>query len=174
MVISILFNLTFLSLVFSISFFSIRSLCGGYHCNSSVKCYFTTLGIYIIFLAISFLSHQIINTFNFIASIIGILLIFFLAPMASINNKVSLRRLKKCKFYVVSICGVHAALLFIFQTQSVIMLKYPISFSLLVTGIMLLIGKKSTSVVKKQKCQINIFWRNKHEKTDYEENSKNN
>lgn len=174
MVISTFFNLTFLSLIFSISFFSIRSLCGGYHCSSSAKCYFTTLGIYIIFVAISFLPHQIINNFNFIASIIGILLIFFLAPMESINNKVSLQRLKKCKFYVVCICGVHTALLFILQTKLFIMLKYPISFSLLVTGIMLLIGKKSTSVVKKQKYQINIFWRNKHEKTDHEENSKNN
>lgn len=174
MVISTLFNLTFLSLIFSISFFSIRSLCGGYHCDSSVKCYFTTLGIYIIFVAISFLPHQIINSFNFTASIIGILFILFLAPMESINNEVSFRRLKKCKFCVMCICGVHTALLFILQMKSVIMLKYPISFSLLVTGVMLIIGKKSTSVVKKQKCQINIFWRNKHEKTDYEENSKNN
>ena len=134
---SIIFGKVALSTAFSICFFIIRSLCGGYHCSNSKRCFITSILIYFIFVLCSYLPITALENFNYIASVIGTVSIIIFAPIESKNNKVSLKRKKKCKVISVCICVFHIAFLIFLHID--ILQLYPLSFSLFTTGNLLLL-----------------------------------
>lgn len=137
------------SIVFSVSFFIIRSLCGGYHCKSSIKCFFTTLTIYFLFVLGTFLPKDRMHITVFVLSSLGIISILFLAPITNINNVVSVRRQKISKIAVIVLCILHIVSLLCIKNVIGIEIKYAVSYTLAAVGLMLIIERIRLTLLSK-------------------------
>lgn len=156
-VISFLFGKVIESIVFSVSFFIIRSLCGGYHCKSSIKCFFTTLTIYFLFVLGTFLPKDRMHITVFVLSSLGIISILFLAPITNINNVVSVRRQKISKIAVIVLCILHIASLLCIKNVIGIEIKYAVSYTLAAVGLMLIIERIRLTLLSKNRLIDRIF-----------------
>lgn len=158
MLLSVLFGKFLISLVFSLSFFIIRSLCGGYHCTNSAKCYFVSLLIYLIFVFGSSFSTCFIESFLLVATFIGIVVIILLSPISNKNNEVSDTRKHKSKFIVLCICFIHILFLIICSSPELLLFKYAISYSIAGTAMLLIVEKIRLLIAQK-----NIYKENNYE-----------
>ena len=156
-VISFLFGKVIESIVFSGSFFIIRSLCGGYHCKNSIKCFLTTLTIYFLFALGIFLPKNIMYIAVFILSVLGIISILFLAPITNINNVVSLRRQKISKMAVIVFCISHIVSLLCIKNVIGIEIIYAVSYALAAVGLMLIIERIRLNLLSKNKLIDRTF-----------------
>lgn len=75
------------TVVFLICFIIIHTNTGGYHANSYEKCYIFTMLNYCVCLAIAlFVPKAFINTAILIITVISVIIIFFIAPVANVNK----------------------------------------------------------------------------------------
>lgn len=141
MLLSIFFNKILVSLLFSFTFFITRSICGGYHCKTSLKCFITSVCVYLLFISGTFLPQNSVVKINYIIMITGALIIFIFAPVVNINNPVSDSRKKNCKIISSIICIISIVLLLVLNSDKYYQIVYVFSYSLFITGIMIIIEK---------------------------------
>jgi len=87
--IGILTKMIFISLIYVVTYCSIRNYVGGYHCKTHMKCYFTTLSLYLLML---FLNYYLSNNrliFSYILIAIAIPIIYIFAPVDYGNGSIS-------------------------------------------------------------------------------------
>ncbi|MCH5296096.1 MAG: accessory gene regulator B family protein [Ruminococcus sp.] len=156
-IISFLFGKVIVSIVFSCSFFVIRSLCGGYHCKSSFKCYITTLFVYFMFVLGTYLQQNIMFITTFLTSAFGIISILILAPITNINNLVSKKRQMISKTIVIILCVLHIVSLLYFKNIIGLDIRYAVSYTLAVVGVMLIIEKIRLSLFNNHNNLIDEF-----------------
>lgn len=75
-IISVFFRLLIPTLCFLLSFLTIRKRCGGYHFNSFIKCYISTIAIYIVVIYIGYYKFSLIY-FNFVTVAASLIIVFF-------------------------------------------------------------------------------------------------
>lgn len=75
------------TLLFMFSFILFRSVSGGFHANSHIKCFFTLVCVYAVFLCfLYFASQNILLVFSIVFTLSGSIMIYFLSPMEHPNN----------------------------------------------------------------------------------------
>lgn len=87
--IGVLTKMIFISLIYVVTYCSIRIYVGGYHCKTHMKCYCTTLSLYLLML---FLNYYLSNNrliFSYILIAIAIPIIYIFAPVDYGNGSIS-------------------------------------------------------------------------------------
>ena len=144
-VISIITNTFFISLIFTITFSILRRLCGGYHCNSPMKCIVFSLSIYCVLLVMLQFSGLILWACILAFSILAMVPIFLFAPVESMNNPLTVLERKKYRIislYLTFFFETISVLLFILQIYTVF---YPISYALIIISLLIIISNKGGS-----------------------------
>jgi Membrane protein putatively involved in post-translational modification of the autoinducing quorum-sensing peptide len=88
LIISLIFNTFFASVVFLITFCILRGYAGGYHASNHLKCFFVLLFVYLVFLCVRFTMDN--NTIGWISigiSLISLIVICAFAPVESENKE---------------------------------------------------------------------------------------
>ena len=98
LIIGLLFNKVFYSLVFLVCYCPIRQFVGGYHANNYTKCLLIFILIFILTMNIPLnIDFQIYTFMIFIISTLSYIGIFILAPLEHRNNPLTLSDIKKYK-----------------------------------------------------------------------------
>lgn len=90
LIIGLFTNTALTSLIYFFLFGLLRTKTGGFHNTTKLKCFFTYIFLYLLFI---FLSHTIfleLNFLNFILTTSSAFIIFFFSPLQHINNPLSL------------------------------------------------------------------------------------
>lgn len=116
-IIGILTGKFFISLIYALTYCPIRNYVGGYHCKTHMKCYFTTLSLYILMLITNYYlsSNRLIVSYILIA--IAIPAIFIFAPVDYGNDPICDEDRKK---YRVRSIGLIAIAFVVFVLTSVL------------------------------------------------------
>ena len=98
LIIGLLFNKVFYSIVFLVCYCPIRQFVGGYHANNYTKCLLIFILIFILTMNIPLnIDFQIYTFMIFIISTLSYIGIFILAPLEHRNNPLTLSDIKKYK-----------------------------------------------------------------------------
>lgn len=98
LIIGLLFNKVFYSIVFLVCYCPMRQFVGGYHANNYTKCLLIFILIFILIMNIPLnIDSQIYTFMIFIISTLSYIGIFILAPLEHRNNPLTLSEIKKYK-----------------------------------------------------------------------------
>lgn len=129
------------SIIYSLAFCLLRAYAGGYHCKTYLKCFCTSIGIYICMVATNLGLAQHKNILSVLLLAISIPIVFIFAPVVHENNPLEeLEKVKNRKitlflllvFFVVSLIG-----LAIKQTDGV----YAISCATTAVAVLIIMSK---------------------------------
>lgn len=87
LIIALLCNSVLVSLVFLVSFMSLRQYTGGYHCRTSGMCMTVSLLLYLCMLLIYHLDISKIATILIVLSILSFIIVLFFSPIENKNKK---------------------------------------------------------------------------------------
>lgn len=94
----ILFNNIINTILFMIGFVIFRTVSGGFHASSHMKCFFTLASVFFVLIIIlKFVPVQWINVLTIIFLLISTLLIYFIAPVEHKNNPLDENTREKLK-----------------------------------------------------------------------------
>ncbi|HBF4444286.1 TPA: accessory gene regulator B family protein [Clostridioides difficile] len=115
LLIGLLLNKVFYTIIFLISFCSIRQFSGGFHARSNRLCIITFISIFSLsmFLGIKLNKLNALPIFVMLISILSFLCIYLLAPVCHINNPLDKNRYKKNKFFSRVISAILLIIIFI-------------------------------------------------------------
>nr|WP_312580178.1 accessory gene regulator B family protein [Sedimentibacter sp.] len=129
LVVGLILNRLFYSIIFLISFIPIRMYSGGYHASSYVKCNLTLISLYLVTMsAVIFIPSVYVMRISAIMAIITIYIILKYAPVDNENKRLTENRKKRNKKITVFI-------LFGFYLIGVVMYKINIQlfYTIIVT-----------------------------------------
>lgn len=139
LILSLLSNTFFVSMLFVLIYLGLRQYSGGYHCKTSEMCMVVSLLIYLILICMYLFCIDEIAIVLEIFSILSCIVISIFAPVEN-KNKI-LDKTEKRKYHIISI--VLSLILLIISTVTFFVncfwIFYPSSYSLTATAIMILI-----------------------------------
>ncbi len=150
LIMGVLFNKLFYSIVFLLCYCPIRQFAGGYHANNYTKCLLIFLFIFTLTMYTSTnVGSQIYTLMTFIISTLNYVGIFILAPLEHRNNQLTLGEIKKYKKIARILAGIAYILTLIFiNIDSLKELSAYICGSLFWINIMLCLGIVKSSFSK--------------------------
>lgn len=143
-IIGLILNMLFESILFTIAYIPIRIYAGGYHSKTQFRCY-----IFSVLMLISVLLILKIETINIIIiiliAILSSFIIFSLAPVEDKNKPLDEIEIKVYKKRTIRNLIILILVLFIFFILDKVNLSFCIAISLLCNAIMLILGKIKNS-----------------------------
>ena len=115
------------SILFSGAFTFLRQYTGGYHCKSAEKCIVVSVLIYISFVIVYKLSSNHFSVIILVATVISLLIIILMAPIASENKPIThddekkyriISRITATVLLILTLCSFFAKLNIVFYTAS--------------------------------------------------------
>ena len=115
------------SILFSGAFTFLRQYTGGYHCKSAEKCIVVSVLIYISFVIVYKLSSNHFSVIILVATVISLLIIILMAPIASENKPIThddekkyriISRITATVLLIFTLCSFFAKLNIVFYTAS--------------------------------------------------------
>ncbi|MFI3177368.1 MAG: accessory gene regulator B family protein [Eubacteriales bacterium] len=147
-IIAVLFGMIVETMMFSISFFLLRSYSGGIHARNGMECYFySTLMIVVV---LSLQKFEIWGAeFNNLAICTGVLVILAIAPIGDKNkplDRVEKKRYRKKVYQILFIIVLVYAISSVFVVEKI---TTAISIAILVISVSLILGKIKNSFSEK-------------------------
>lgn len=144
------------TILYLIGFFSVRSICGGYHAKHHYSCFIITLSSYILFLVLHNIFHlnSHLNLIVSFLTIISSILIILFAPVEHPNNPMTEYRKNKNRLlsliFSVVICVINSVSLL-----SETVLKYICSYiiGVFLAALAILIAKIEIVILKRKEKQ---------------------
>lgn len=148
-IIAILFGMVLETLVFSISFFFLRSYCGGIHARNGIECYFFSVATLITVLLVQ--KYDIISLlFTGICLLFGTIIILLIAPIGDAKKPIDDIEKKVYKAKVHLILAVNILMFFIFSMLAAEHMMRSIVLSIVVVSISLILGKIKNNFCEKE------------------------
>lgn len=141
LIIGILFNMLFETIIFIITYIPIRIYAGGYHARTQTKCYI--LSVFMLISALYIIKLQLISNILTIIllSVISSIIILYLAPIEDINKPLDKEEIEIYKKRTIKNLIILLILLMISLMTNRIIISSCIYTSLLFNTIMLIISK---------------------------------
>ena len=139
-IIALLFGMVMETLVFSISFFFLRSYCGGVHARNGVECYFFSVAMLVTVLLVQKFDLVSLN-FIYTSLVLGMIIILLIAPLGNKNKPLDDLEKKVYGNKVRFILLIHILLFFVFKMLAQERVIVNISLSIVVVSISLIFGK---------------------------------
>jgi accessory gene regulator B len=140
--ISMFLNKLLMTLLFILSFCSLRMFAGGYHAKTSIHCYLEFLSVYIVYLILQHLPLPL-AVIPIAISAISELIVLLYAPIDNENKRLSTENTKRCRLISILVVSVGTlAVVILSLTKS--NFTYCISLGQLAAAILLLAVKIKT------------------------------
>lgn len=114
MLLSILFNELYCSMIFLIAFSFFRKICGGYHADNYIKCSIMSLLSYTTMVVV-LKKINILFKYNIYLLIIGLIIILFLSPIQDENKPFTEKQMKRFKILSKSIATILLIIFIVLQ-----------------------------------------------------------
>ena len=131
--------------VFTFLFSGIRSLAGGYHSSTRIRCFIMSMIMYGIVICIFKLvyAYRFITFILLALSIISIVIIWFLAPVETVNRPIEEFESKKLQKKVRIMILLESAIAIIARKINLYFIIYAAFLALIFSALLVLVGKKS-------------------------------
>ena len=149
---SIPIKLFFETLLYLLGFFTVRTICGGYHAKHHFSCFCLTMGSYLMFLLINYFvaKMNVVYPISIVFSLLAALVILLFAPVEHPNNPMTAYRKNKNRklsilLAVLILCVVGFGFFFNNLYQKVLQINLGIflaAMAILVAKIELIISKR--------------------------------
>lgn len=140
LIIALLCNSVLVSLVFLVSFMSLRQYTGGYHCRTSGMCMTVSLLLYLCMLLIYHLDISKIATILIVLSILSFIIVLFFSPIENKNKKLDSHDKKIYHIIALIISMILLSLSCLSYVKKMDWLFYPSSYSLTADAVMIILS----------------------------------
>ncbi len=138
--IALLTDSLLISLIFTISYMTLRQYTGGYHCKTAEICTVVSIFIYLLMLILS--KIEIFSTdipFLFISAL-SYIIILIKAPIESANNPLEIKEKKTYRMISIIISTVLFVLIISFNFINLSELSFPVSYALTADAVLIIIS----------------------------------
>ena len=139
LIISLITNSVWISLIFTFSYMLLRQHTGGFHCKSAEACMVTSILIYLLMLI---LYHTGIYTYSLLLialNLISYLVIFVFAPIENENNPLENSEIKTYRLLSIIISSVFIISGIVLHQLGLYNYIFPISFAMTADAVLILI-----------------------------------
>lgn len=139
LIISLITNSVWISLIFTFSYMLLRQYTGGFHCKSAEACMVTSILIYLLMLI---LYHTGIYTYSLLLialNLISYLVIFVFAPIENENNPLENSEIKTYRLLSIIISSVFIISGIVLHQLGLYNYIFPISFAMTADAVLILI-----------------------------------
>ena len=139
-VLAIIFGMVIETLVFSISFFFLRSYCGGVHARNGLACYYFSVAILVAVLTVQ--KHELVSlNFTYISLLVGIVVILIIAPLGDKNKPLDALEQNVYRKKVYLILSINVLIFWVSQLLLLESVMINISLSIMVVSASLILGQ---------------------------------
>lgn len=139
LIISLLTNTFFISLIFTVSYLLLRQYTGGYHCKTAEACMITSIFIYVLMLLLYNVGICNYSVYLLICNLLSYLVILIRAPIENENNPLEIREIKAYRIISIIVSSILIVLCVVLHLLSLNNYIFPISFAMTADAVLILI-----------------------------------